>query len=143
MLITGRCHCGNISFSVALKTGSTEIVARACTCSFCVRHGGVWTSFPDARLTVRLQQPERVSAYRFGTGTALFHVCSVCGVVAVVTSEIAGQTYAVVNVNAMDDVDAMKVRRDSVTFDGEAEEARLARRARHWIADVIIVSGHS
>jgi hypothetical protein len=46
MDITGSCHCRNISFRLAWEPQPTEIQARACTCSFCVKHGGVWTSNP-------------------------------------------------------------------------------------------------
>jgi hypothetical protein len=44
MLISGRCHCGNISFALDWQPEPSEIPARACTCSFCAKHGGVWTS---------------------------------------------------------------------------------------------------
>jgi hypothetical protein len=44
MLISGRCHCGNISFALDWRPEPSEIPARACICSFCAKHGGVWTS---------------------------------------------------------------------------------------------------
>jgi len=44
--------------------------------------------------------------------------------------------FAVVNVNAFDDVDPALLKRSAVTFDGESEAVRLARRQRNWIADV-------
>src|SRR5262245_61544977 len=44
MQIAGRCHCGNLSFELTLDPDPAEIAARACTCSFCVKHGGLWTS---------------------------------------------------------------------------------------------------
>ena len=46
MLISGGCHCGNISFALDWRPEPSEIPARACTCSFCAKHGGVWTSSP-------------------------------------------------------------------------------------------------
>src|SRR5438094_129248 len=46
MLIRGSCHCGNISFTLDWKPEPSEIPARACSCSFCTKHGGVWTSCP-------------------------------------------------------------------------------------------------
>jgi hypothetical protein len=42
MLINGRCHCGNISFKLTWEPEPKEITARACNCSFCTKHGGVW-----------------------------------------------------------------------------------------------------
>jgi hypothetical protein len=136
MLIQGRCHCGNLSFRFERTGDSPEIAARVCTCTFCAKHGGVWTSDPKGSLEVSVQEPERVSRYKFGTGTAEFHVCSNCGVVPIATSEIEGRLYAVVSVNAFEGVDASRVRKLPADFEGEHTEGRLARRTRSWIPDV-------
>ena len=136
MQISGRCHCGNVSFVLDWAPDPTEIPARACTCSFCTRHGGIWTSTPSGSLAVRIEQPSLVSRYAFGTKTASFLICSRCGVAPVVTSRIDGRLYAVVNVNTFDGVEPSLLRRVPATFDGESEDARLARRRRHWIAEV-------
>jgi hypothetical protein len=136
MLINGRCHCGNIAFALTWAPEPTEIPARACTCTFCVKHGGVWTACPTGSLEVTVQQPAQVSKYSFGTRTAQFHICTSCGVVPLVTSAIDGQLYAVVSVNAFESVDPALVRRGTVTFDDETEAKRLARRKRNWIGDV-------
>jgi hypothetical protein len=105
MLIHGKCHCGNISFSLTREPDLAEIPARACSCSFCARHGGVWTSNPGGALEVAVKDPSLVSSYAFGTRTAAFHICARCGVVPVVTSRIDDQLYAVVSVNAIEDAD--------------------------------------
>jgi hypothetical protein len=136
MLISGRCHCGNISFALDWRPEPSEIQARACTCSFCAKHGGVWTSCATGSLTVGVKDRGRLSKYAFGTKTAEFYVCTACGVVPVVTSGIDGRLYAVVNVNVFENVDPALLRRSSSTFEGENEEARLNRRRRTWIADV-------
>lgn len=141
MRIAGSCHCGNISFALDWQPEPLEIPARACTCSFCTKHGGVWTSCPTGSLKVTFQNPELVSEYAFGTRTAQFQVCSRCGVVPVVTSRIDGHLYAVVSVNAFTDVEPSLLRRMPITFDGEDEAARLARRQRNWIADVELIDG--
>lgn len=136
MLIHGRCHCGNITFVLRWEPGPAEIPARACGCSFCVRHGGVWTSHPAGALKVTVNDPARVSRYVFGSRTAEFHVCARCGVVPVATSLIDGRLYAVVNVNAFEGVDPSLLRHAAAHLDDETKEDRLARRRRHWIADV-------
>ena len=136
MLIAGSCHCGNISFELAWKPDFTEISARACSCSFCTKHGSVWTSSPTGSLKVRVQEPSLVSKYSFGTKTAEFHICARCGIVPVVTSRIDGRVYAVVSVNAFEHVDQSLLRRASASFDGESEEDRFARRTRNWMPDV-------
>ncbi|MGO4326061.1 GFA family protein [Cupriavidus sp. 2TAF22] len=140
MLTTGSCHCGNISFTLDWKSDAPEIPARRCTCSFCTKHGGVWTSCPEGSLRVIVKDPAAVSGYAFGTETARFHVCTRCGVVPLVSCQIGGRLYAVVSVNALEGVDPALVRHPaSTTFDGESTEDRLARRQRNWIADVEIL----
>jgi hypothetical protein len=138
VLLTGRCHCGNIAFELEWEGNPELIPARACTCSFCAKHGGVWTSNPNARLAVTIRDASFVSKYTFGTRTATFHVCSRCGVVPLVTSEIENHVVAVVNVNALENVDPARLRRDVADFEGEDVDSRLARRRRNWIGDVRI-----
>ncbi|HKE48877.1 MAG TPA: hypothetical protein VKB52_12495 [Rhodanobacteraceae bacterium] len=140
MLIRGSCHCGNITFALDWTPEPAEIPARACTCTFCQRHGGVWTSCLTGSLRIAIADPALVSAYSFGTRTADFHVCSRCGIVPVITSRIDGRLYAVVSVNAFDDVDPALLRRASSDLEGETESARLARRQRNWIGDVEFVA---
>jgi hypothetical protein len=141
MMLDGRCHCGAITFTLEWPGPITGIVARECACSFCVKHAGAWTSHPDARLRVTLHQPAAVAKYAFGSGTATFYVCSHCGVVPFVASDIDTHRYAVVNVNTFDSVDPSSLHRETARFDLEAPQERLARRQRHWIADVDIAAG--
>ena len=63
-------------------------------------------------------------------------MCTGCGVVPVVTSRIDGCLYAVVSVNAFENVEPALLRRAPATFEDESEQARLSRRKRNWIADV-------
>jgi hypothetical protein len=136
MLIPGGCHCGNISFRLDWTPDPAEIPARACDCSFCVKHGGVWTSCPGGALQVRVKQPDQVSVYAFETKTADFHVCSTCGIVPVVTSRIDGRLYAVVSVNAFEGAARSLIRQAPASFGGEVTGDRLARRKRNWIGQV-------
>ncbi|OHX19052.1 hypothetical protein BI344_09885 [Chromobacterium sphagni] len=129
----GACHCGNISFDLNWLPGPAEIPARRCACSFCRKHGGVWTSCRDGSLRVSVREPGRVSCCRSGAGTAEFHVCAACGVVPLVSSRIAGNVYAVVNVNAFEALSIPEGCDEPVSFDGEGEADRLAR---NWIGDV-------
>ena len=136
MLIRGKCHCGNIAFSLTWEPDPKEIPARVCDCTFCQKHGGVWTSNPSGALEVLIKDRSRVSKYAFATGTADFHICARCGVVPVVTSTLDDHVYAVVSVNAFDNVDPSMVRKSPTTFEGEQMDSRLARRKRNWISNV-------
>ena len=136
MLVRGKCHCGNIAFSLTWEPDPAEIQARACDCTFCTKHGGVWTSNPRGALKINVEDPKLVSTYAFGTKTAEFHVCARCGIVPVVTSRIDGRVYAVVSVNAFENVEPSLIRRVAMHFEGEDTGSRLTRRKKNWIGDV-------
>ena len=137
--IEGKCHCGNVAFTFEHPGEERKIPVRVCGCSFCRKHGGVWTSHPQGRLTVRIRDDKRVNRYAFGTGTAHFHVCTDCGVPACVVSSIDGNDYAVVNVNTFENIDPGEIDSAPADFDGETTENRLQRRTRNWIPDVTVV----
>ena len=136
--ITGSCHCGNVRFELRWPTSNREIATRACGCTFCRKHGGVWTSHREAKLDARVENASLVSKYRFGTQTADFYICVQCGVVPFVVSEIEETGFAVVNANTFDTSDAFTFSRSSTSFDGEGVDDRLSRRKRNWIKHVRI-----
>lgn len=138
MQIAGKCHCGNISYALDWPGDGGEIRTRACSCSFCTKHGGNWTSHRDAALVAEMRDASLVSKYRFGTATADFYVCARCGVAPFVTSAIEGGLYAVVNVNTFEGVDPARLVRTATSFDGEGAGERLERRKRNWIQRVRI-----
>jgi hypothetical protein len=130
--IVGRCHCGNIEYGFRLPLSDGPIPVRACGCSFCRKHQGVWTSRPDGSVTMRLRSDERVNRYRFGTRTAEFFVCIECGVVPIVCATIDGIVYAVVNVNTFETGAPHELVSSATNFDGESLDQRLSRRRRNW-----------
>jgi hypothetical protein len=75
--LDGSCHCGAVKFTTALTEGFAS--ARRCTCSICRMRGAVAvTSTPEAfRIT---QGEDKLATYRFNTGIAEHHFCSVCGI---------------------------------------------------------------
>ncbi len=98
----------------------------------CRKHRGVWTSNPAGRFTYEIADDSKATRYRFGTKTADFHTCANCGVVPIVTCEMDGEHYAVVNVNTFDDVDPSELVEAAADFEGEDTDTRLARRRRNW-----------
>lgn len=136
-VMTGGCHCGAIRYELIWPLSSPEVPVRACSCGFCTKHRGAYTSHPEAKLEAVVDD-SLVSAYTFATGTADFLVCSRCGVVPFATSLIDGRLYAVVNVNTFDKDDELILTESISDFEGEAVDERLARRARTWISRVSI-----
>lgn len=137
MKIEGKCHCGNIRYDLEWPDAA-QIPVRACGCTFCTKHGGNWTSNPDARLDAVIADVSRLSRYAFATSTADFYVCTLCGAVPFVISRIGDNAYAVVNVNTFDNVDTSSLQRSAADFEGEETGARLERRKRNWISSVNI-----
>lgn len=130
--INGSCHCGNISFTVDWPDAPERIPVRACGCTLCRKHNASWTSSPGGRFAMAIADETAATRYRFGTGTADFHACKKCGVIPIVTSEIDGARYAVVNSNTFDDVDRSEMTVAQTDFEGEDTDTRLARRQRNW-----------
>jgi len=138
--IVGRCHCGNIEYEFWWPDSGPEIPVRACSCTFCIKHGGVYTSHPSGRLEVRIADEGLLCRYSFDTKTAEFYVCASCGVVPFVTSTIGGHQYAVVNVNTFENVDRSALKSSVTDFEGESVGQRLTRRQRNWIGNVGITT---
>lgn len=134
----GRCHCGNLTLEFQPARPVAELTPRACACTFCVPRRARWTSDPDGRVAITIAREAELSRYRFGTGTAEFLICRRCGyLVAAITDD---QTRAVINLDVLDRAAEF---RDAplVDIDGEALDARLARRARNWTPAALTVGG--
>ena len=138
MKIEGGCHCENIRYILQWPETAKEIPVRECGCTFCRKHGGAWTSHRESVFEVTVEDQSLVSEYQFGTATAGFHVCSKCGVVTFVTSNMDGHLYAVVNTNTFDKSGQFSLSRSPTDFDGEEVSDRLARRKQNWIPNVQI-----
>lgn len=140
LLIGGGCHCRALRYELRWPTSDageeTRIPARRCSCSFCTRIDGVWTSHPEAALTISEDPDHPATRYRFASGTADFLFCSHCGITPLATCEIEGRSYAVVNVNTFDEEGGFTLDLSESCFDGESVEERLGRRQTRWIASV-------
>ena len=133
-VFTGGCHCRALRFDLFWPGHPGSVPARRCTCSYCMRFNGTWTSHPDAIL----QLVESVPAlrYRFGTCTADFLVCSVCGVVVAAVSVLDGSARAVVNINTLDDAGSIDFDHSDSNFDRESLQERRDRRLTRWMRKV-------
>ena len=134
----GQCHCGNISFVFSSDRPAGDFTHRLCGCSFCTKHGARWISDPAGSLAITISAPSQMSPYRFGHRTAEFLTCTTCGVTPVVTSNIDGQRYAAVNLNAIDSSSQFTGGTGEFDYDAETSADRLARRRKNWIGQVTI-----
>ena len=140
MLISGQCRCGNISLNLEWLPDPSRIPAWVCSCSFCQAHKGVWTSSSSAKLQVQINNPTLLTRHTFGTRTADFLICKQCEDIPVVTSEIDGRLYAVVNVHALHGIPPTLLKHFQSDFEGESVEERTNRRRQNWISNVTVTS---
>lgn len=131
----GGCHCGAVTVVLAWPEARGITAARCCGCDYCGLQAPVWTSHPDARLSVTAA-PDALTAYRFGTRTADFMHCRQCGVLLAAICVLEGRQYAVVNLRIFPALDITALATESMDYDGEETGDRLRRRQRYWIGQV-------
>lgn len=138
--ISGRCHCGNIDYTLFAPVPKTELPLRSCDCTFCSRQGAVYTSHPHARLQVRIADEASIQWYRFGSETAEVLFCTICGVMTLITCDIDDHLYAVLNANTVNGLHIDRTNLTTVSHEGYSLEEMLQRRQKFWIPDVVIES---
>ena len=134
---SGGCHCGNLRVRVRLSKAPPHNPLRACACSFCRAHGTRTVADPEGLVELWAEDWSLVEPYRFGSRTADYLICRRCGVYVAAVCDTAAGCRAVLNVNSLADraaFDQVPARPD---YDGETREARLARRAVHWMPAVV------
>jgi hypothetical protein len=120
----GGCHCGAVRFEVLAPD---EIEAKACNCSIC-RMTDYVHLIVDAERFRLLTGADKIATYRFNTGTAQHHFCSVCGIKSFYMPRSKPDGYSV-NVRCLDDGQLWVTR--IAQFDGQHwEEAFAAAQGR-------------
>ena len=127
---SGGCHCGAVSVTFRTEREPRLWPLRRCTCSFCVRFGGVYTSDPAGEIVLRSKGALR--RYQFGQRTADFLSCPTCGVYFGAATEVDGRKLAVLSVRVLDGLTLDRAAAQPMDFDDESVELRTARRLRHW-----------
>jgi hypothetical protein len=134
---SGGCHCGNIEVHLRLSKRPEDSYLRACACAFCRGHATRTVADVDGLVEVRANDWSLVELYRFGSATADYLVCRRCGIYVAAVCETSAGTRAVVNVNCLDDRAAFTAVPVVSEYDGEATDARLARRADKWMPALV------
>jgi hypothetical protein len=126
----GRCHCGAVTLTFRTEREPGLWPLRRCTCSFCVRFGGTYTTDPAGTLVLRSRSALRT--YQFGQKTADFLFCPGCGVYFGAMTEIEARPLAALNVRVLDGVALDLAAAQPMDFDEESVAKRNARRLRNW-----------
>lgn len=139
-VLSGRCHCGNLSLTFRPVRGAAELRASACSCSFCRARRLRWTADPAGSVTITVTSPAELSRYRFGTSTADFLICRRCGQVAAALTTDEPAPRAVINIDFLAQAAEFAEAEDR-DFDAEDLAARQARRARYWTPAHLTIAG--
>lgn len=118
----GGCHCGAVRFEVLAPD---EIEVEECNCSICRMTGYLHLIVAADRFRL-LKGADKITTYRFNTGTAKHHFCSVCGIKSFYVPRSKPDGFSV-NVRCLDD-GAVQVTRITL-FDGEHWEEAMAKLA--------------
>ena len=139
MIITGTCHCRNISVRFETRRAEAELNPVTCPCGFCAAHGAVYVADSDGTATLHIEEPGAVVHYRFGEQTTEYLICGRCGIF--VAAIIGGNEeeqpacFSALNLNVMDQA-AGAPSVDEVWKNQTAEERRIFRQTR-WTPTVI------
>ena len=117
---TGSCHCGSVRYQV--DTEITRVID--CNCSICRKKGVLSLRVKPEQFRL-LSGEDQLGTYRFGTGLARHHFCTVCGIHTFSRPRAAPDQYTI-NVRTIDepalDLDAL----ERVPFDGLHWEQSVA-----------------
>ena len=135
----GSCHCGAISVVLSLPRPASEMRVRACQCGFCRPRGTRTVADSAGSVVISAASPEQLRRYRFGLKTADYLLCAICGSYIGAVQEEPERLISVINVGGIPEF--RDVTADPVSYDGEAAEARLARRRTYWMPAAIEFAG--
>ena len=122
------CQCGN--FELNWDTTQTPLIARQCSCDYCVSSKAEFMSDPNSTVTYFFKDESQHKMIKHGHGTAVFHECKQCGVV-IVTSNIDNHTYCVINAKTLQ-LKGYQLDIKLKHYDEETVDERLARRKENW-----------
>lgn len=124
-VITGSCHCGNLSFELKTVFLPTTLTVRNCQCSFCKAHGAATARDPDGNARIMARDANEITLYRFATKSTDFILCAICGVYVGATITHAQSKYATLNMN-LTDIDISGA--EPIIHEDDTGENRLASR---------------
>lgn len=135
-LMTGRCHCGNLTVELETSRAPAELPLRSCQCSFCLRHRSRTVADLDGALRFAARDEAALHRYQFGTRTAQMLVCRTCGgYLGAFLPRTPGSSegWGITNINLFDRAAEFTQEPSRVDYDGESPEARRARREKNWM----------
>jgi hypothetical protein len=115
---TGGCHCGMVRFAVLAPD---EIEVKECNCSVCRMTGFIHLIVEADRFRL-LSGEDKLTTFRFNTGTAKHHFCSLCGIKSFYVPRSKPDGFSV-NVRCLDPGQVTIAR--TTLFDGQHWEEQM------------------
>lgn len=125
---SGGCHCGAVRYEV---DAPADIEAIDCNCSLCAMTGFLHLIVPAGRFRL-LSDPQAMTEYRFGTGTARHFFCATCGIKSWYVPRSNPDGFDV-NVRCLDPATITSIR--STPFDGRGDWEGQAGAIAHLSAE--------
>lgn len=127
---SGGCHCGAVRYEV---DAPADIEAIDCNCSLCAMTGFLHLIVPAGRFRL-LSDPQAMTEYRFGTGTARHFFCATCGIKSWYVPRSNPDGFDV-NVRCLDPATITSIR--STPFDGRGDWEGQAGAIAHLSAESV------
>ncbi len=126
------CGCGNITYEYTTALAPKDWPVRTCDCEFCSkRNGPVHCGDPNGSLAFSVTDPAAVRREQHGTRTADFIICAKCdGYMGAIMPGDTGPL-GVVNLEHLEDGLSWPPL-DTLKWQGEPFDDRMARRRRNW-----------
>ncbi len=128
----GQCHCGAVGYEFRTERAPAIWSIRACQCSFCLKHAGVYTSDSAGSVRFTHADPAQVTRYRFGHKTADFVFCGRCGGYLGAVTEEDGRALMVLNIHSLDPRTEGLPDAQPMSYEGENPDDRNIRRSARW-----------
>ena len=133
LLLSGTCHCGNLSYEVRSRVPFSKILARACDCNFCRIHAAKNWSDPEGFANICIGDVKKLQKYKFALKTADFYICRECGAyLGAVLSDQDG-TWSTVNLRLI----KSPIISEIANYGVENTSERIERRKRVWTPTVV------
>lgn len=136
----GSCKCKNIE--VRWRVLDLSMIPRACQCTYCKSKGAAYVSKAGSRVEVVINNVSQHKIVQHGSRSAEFHECTNCGSVVLVTSNIEGVKYGVLNANCMSNEKGFQTPIET-NFSSQSAIEKQERWRENWCCPVLISSDSS
>ncbi|MEN9520261.1 MAG: hypothetical protein RLZZ381_2849 [Cyanobacteriota bacterium] len=136
---SGSCHCGNITFEMAVPQKLNLYNPRACDCNFCLKHRASYISDEKGKLAISVKKKSKLNRYQHGDRIADFLICQTCGVLVGVCYETQEHLYATINICTLEPTINFK-QNQVVSPKKFGKNEKIQRWKDLWFANVALIT---